>query len=139
VLTAEFLQEAYVDEGQTMQQIAGLVGCSNSTVLRALRRHGIPTRPPARGGAVIYTVPITTDRTDAEVAVEVGTVRSTVTRARLRADAKRPLGQAPRMSDKVLAEADQRVRSGESWALVAESYGLSRQVLWNRVNRWRRR
>lgn len=41
VLTAEYLWGQYVDKGRTSRDIAEEVGCYHTTVLAALRRHGI--------------------------------------------------------------------------------------------------
>lgn len=89
VLTPELLNDRYHAEGKTMIEIAAEIGCSASTVMRALERHGIETRERPPGGSIIYDVPLT-DRRDRDVAAEVGAAKSTVTRARLRAGEKRP-------------------------------------------------
>lgn len=47
---ANWLGSQYVDQGRTMKQIADLAGVSETTVLRALKRHGVEPRP--RGGRV---------------------------------------------------------------------------------------
>src|SRR3978361_1457573 len=41
---AEALRRAYVDEGQSLSAIAGMVGCSYATVRRALLAQGITIR-----------------------------------------------------------------------------------------------
>jgi DNA-binding transcriptional regulator LsrR (DeoR family) len=41
----EWLEQKYVDEDLTMQQIADEVGCSDGTVMRRLRKHGIIEAP----------------------------------------------------------------------------------------------
>lgn len=42
---ADWLYEQYVEEDLTMQQIADEVGCSDGTVMRRLRKHGIIEEP----------------------------------------------------------------------------------------------
>lgn len=137
VLTEAFLAEAYIEEGRTMVSIAAEVGCSPTSVLRALRRHGLVARPPAKGGPVIYDVPTDAGR-DIDVAEQVGTVRSTVVRARRRAGAKRPI-HAPAMSDDVLAGIDARLQAGERLADLAQAANVSYRALWSRLDRWQRR
>lgn len=44
VLTAEFLRQKYVEEQQSLAQIAQDVGCAYQTVLAAAHRHGIDLR-----------------------------------------------------------------------------------------------
>src|SRR5712692_9034448 len=41
----ELLKRLYVDERSTAAEIAARVGCAPITILRRLRRFGIPTRP----------------------------------------------------------------------------------------------
>jgi transposase len=45
VLTDEYLQREYVDAGRSAADLAGEVGCSESTVHNWLSRRGIPRRP----------------------------------------------------------------------------------------------
>lgn len=45
-LSAEFLRRVYVAEHRSVSEVAALAGCSPSAVSLALRRHGIPARPP---------------------------------------------------------------------------------------------
>jgi hypothetical protein len=45
VLTAEWLGDQYVEAGRSARTIAAELGCKPETVLKALRRHGIPVRP----------------------------------------------------------------------------------------------
>jgi len=44
-LTAEFLQREYVEAGRTMGDIADEIGTSPVNIMRAMRRHGIASRP----------------------------------------------------------------------------------------------
>lgn len=44
VLTADFLQHKYVEEQQSLSQIAHELGCAYQTVLSAAHRHGIALR-----------------------------------------------------------------------------------------------
>jgi DNA-binding transcriptional regulator LsrR (DeoR family) len=41
----EWLEEKYIEEDMTMQAIADIVGCSDGTVMRRLRKHGIIEEP----------------------------------------------------------------------------------------------
>ena len=45
ILTAEYLQRAYVERGLTLDEIGREVGCTQYPVLAAMRHHGIPRRP----------------------------------------------------------------------------------------------
>jgi len=47
VLTREFLNEMYVNDGRAASDIAADLGCSESTVRNWLRRHRLPVRPMA--------------------------------------------------------------------------------------------
>jgi len=47
---AEWLEEQYVDEEKTMQEIADEVGCSDGTVMRRLHKFDIEVRRSATGG-----------------------------------------------------------------------------------------
>jgi predicted transcriptional regulator/DNA-binding phage protein len=55
VLTAEYLQRHYVEEGRSAAQIAASAGVSEQSVLRYLHRHGIEVRPVASGLEVVFT------------------------------------------------------------------------------------
>jgi hypothetical protein len=44
VLTASFLRQKYIEEQQSLSDIAQQVGCSYQTVLDAVHRHGIAVR-----------------------------------------------------------------------------------------------
>ena len=45
----EFLREKYIEEEQTMAEIAEEVGCSDGTVMRRLHEHDIEVRRSSRG------------------------------------------------------------------------------------------
>lgn len=46
VLTPDFLAAEYVSAGKSTLQIGREVGCNQQSVANALKRHGIPIRPP---------------------------------------------------------------------------------------------
>lgn len=45
---SEWLREMYVNQQQSMEEIAADLGCCHTTVLKALRRHGIAARASGR-------------------------------------------------------------------------------------------
>ena len=89
----EWLRERYVAQGQTSQEIAALIGCTENSVLRALHAAGIPTRPgrPPRRFPELHDVRwvrrryVTERATSAEIAAELGCSLATVTKALRRA------------------------------------------------------
>ena len=89
----EWLRERYVVQGQTSQQIAALIGCTENSVLRALHAAAIPTRPgrPPRRFPELHDARwvrrryVTERATSAEIAAELGCSLATVTKALRRA------------------------------------------------------
>ena len=47
----DWLREKYHDEGLSMQEVGDLVGCSDGTVMRYMRKHDIEPRAARQGGS----------------------------------------------------------------------------------------
>lgn len=127
ILTPDVLDQLYRVEGRSSGEIARRFGCATSTVLRHLDAAGIERRPPSSGHRVYRGAAIA--QADPS------------TRVRRRKAEGKPvkMGRPPAMSAEQLAHLDRRHRSGETIASLAAELGIRPHILWNRLDRWRRK
>lgn len=135
VLTAEFLERAYTDEGRSASDIADEVGCTHQTVLTALRRRGVSTRSGAlvTYGEILTRKFLEEEYVDAgkgapQIADEVGCNRSTVYAALERHGIPRRGSEDLGTWTQVLSESLLRaeyVEAGKSIRQIADEIGCS--------------
>lgn len=132
ILTNEYLAERYVDQEQTLAEIAKAVGCSAATVRRSLERHGIPRRDSRKTSRLVYDSSKAINApSDRAAARQIGMSHSAASRSRRRQGIEPKVG-APRTAvdlDRLYALAD----AGASLTHIADQMGVSRSLVWRRI------
>jgi len=102
-ISKEQLQRLYVDQDLPARQVAEELGCSQTRVLAALRRHGIPVhteRPPVPpllvNAATLSDLYVTQRLDDAEIGSRYGVPAWRVKKRRSELGVHRPVGTPPR-------------------------------------------
>lgn len=127
VLTDQMLHDAYVTDARSAEDIAAEVGCSPSTVIRALTRHSIPRRPGGggshygRGGG---------GNSIAEAHLIRGSQSGAARRRRADGDAR---GVGAPVSPIDWPWVDRLRAAGVSVAEIAEEIGMSRSQLYRQL------
>lgn len=143
VLTREFLEREYLDNGRSGADIAEEVGCDRSTVYAALRRHGLPVTPQSGKYDHVLTREflereyVDNGRSGADIAQAVGCNPSTIYAALHRHGIDTGARQPSRYSDVLTEEYLRReyVDNARSGTDIAEEVGCARHAVYAALRR----